>query len=126
MKTTFALLATLILSSSAFAKIVSNDHRYFVSTNGKEQPIHLLNSLIENKQVSAIKIYAGGNINVISFAKKGGAEKLYSIDDKGYMYAIEPFANYRINKIDRDNMIRFAEAPSKRFFVNNKGFFIYK
>lgn len=125
MKATLILLA-MLLSSTSFARIVSLDHRYYIETNGKEEPIYLLNSLIEKKAVKTIKIYGGGNINVISFAKNNGPEQLYSIDEKGYMYAIEPFSKYKISKIHNNNLIQFAEAPNKRFFINSQGYYIYK
>ncbi len=125
MKTTLLLLS-LLISSASFARIVSLDHRYYIETNGKEEPIYLLNELIEKKIVKTIKVYNGGNVNMISFAKKGEAEKLYSIDEKGYIYAIEPFSKYRVSKVDRNNHIQFAEAPSKKYFINSHGYFIYR
>lgn len=115
-----------VLSPAVLAKITTHNHRYYVQVKNRMAPIHLLNTLIENREVSAIKIYANGNIHMISFAKKDGVEKVYSIDEKGYMYAIEPFSHYQVSRIDKKNMIQFAQVPHKKFFINSDGFFIYK
>lgn len=126
MKSALTLIAFVLLTSSAFARIVEIEHRYYVETNGVEEPISLLNDLVVKKQISTIKIYSGGKLNMVSFAKKGEKEKHYSVDGKGFMYEIQPFSNYRVSRIDRQNMIHFAEAPKKRFFINSDGFFIHK
>ncbi len=115
----------LCFSSVSFGKIIYVDGKVFVQSKGKQAPLAMVNNLIDDSKVSAVKLYADGKINAISFAKKNEKEKLYSVDEQGYAYAIEPFASYHVKKADQRGFITFKEHPRRKYRVNEKGFFIY-
>lgn len=126
MKTALTFLALLfVLKSTAFAKIVMIDDKVFLRKEGKQVPVFLVNSFIEKGKVKKVNLYDDGRLHVISFAVKGEKEKLYSIDDQGFAYSIEPFARYQVDKVTDNGNFEFRELPGKHFRVTDKGFFIH-
>lgn len=126
MKMLLTLLAlALMLSTSAFAKIVTNDGQFFIKTKKGTHPIMSVNELIEKKEISQIKMYGKGNVHVLSFATKKGPEKLYSVDQKGFIYSIKPFSDYSISKVDANGKFQFKQVPKRNYVVDAKGFFFY-
>ena len=95
--TFFALL--MVLKSAAFAKIVMIDDKVFLRKDGRQVPVFVVNELIEKDKVKKVNLYGEGKVHLISFATKNEKEKLYSVDDQGYIYSIEPFADYKVDKI---------------------------
>lgn len=126
MKTSLSLLTlSLVLSTSAFAKIVKEKDRLFVETRNSKTPIHMVNQLIKEKKISKLKTYENGKVHVLSFSKHDGPVKLYSVDEKGYIYSIEPFSNYSISHVDDNGKFQFNEVPNRKYVVDAKGFFLY-
>lgn len=126
MKVSLASLAALLmLSLSAFGKIVVQDDKLYVESKGNRVPLGLVNSMIQEKSISDIKLYANGKIHMISFSKNGEREKIYSVDEKGFVYSIEPFSSYSVSRVDQDNLIHFKEVKNRRYKINSKGFFLY-
>ena len=124
MKKTLTLLAlSTVLTSSAFAAVVSSKGQYFIETNNGVQPIMTVNDMIEKNTISNIKTY--GNANLISFSAKKGPVTLYSIDHKGFIYSIKPFSSYTVNEVDSDGKIKFSEVPNRKYVVDAKGFYFY-
>jgi hypothetical protein len=121
--TFFALL--LVLKSTAFAKIVMMDDKVYLRKDGRQVPVFIVNELIEKEKVKKVHLYGEGKVHLISFAKKGEKEKLYSVDDQGYIYAIEPFAKYKVDKIVDNGHFVFHEVPGKKFRVTDKGYFVH-
>lgn len=120
----FCLTLLALMSFSAFGKIIHKEDMFFIETNGDLVPIVMVNELIQNKKVSAVKLYDSGNVNMITFAKHGGRVKNYSVDHKGFAYAIEPFTSHRVEMIDKRGLIRFAEYPGRKYYITKDGFFI--
>lgn len=116
---------TFLLSSSAFAKIVVNSNSFFVESKGNRKPIALLNTMAENKEISEVKLFSEGRVNLVAFSKNGEKEKIYSVDEDGFIYSIEPFTNYRVKHIDSEGIVTFKEEPKRRYRINTKGFFLY-
>lgn len=126
MKTTLTLLAlSMVLSTSAFAKIVSAKGEYFVESKSGKQPLMSVNEMIRKNTISNIKTYGDGNANLISFSEKKGPVMLYSVDEKGFIYSIKPFSGYTVSDVDADGKFKFAEVPNRKYVVDAKGFFFY-
>lgn len=126
MKATCALLAlALTFVTSCFAKIVSSDELYFIKNKDGRTPISTVNDLIKDKAISKIKTYGDGSAHIISFAKKNGPVKLYSVDQKGFIYSIKPFTDYSVMKVEPNGKFSFQEVPKRKYLVNSKGFFLY-
>lgn len=124
MKTTLALLAlSAIFSTSAFAKIVMKKNQYFIETKRHATPLSLVNELVKKDQITRVKVY--GNAHLISYATKEGPVKLYSVDEKGFTYAIEPFSTYSVSNIEKNGKFQFNEVPGRKYVVDAKGFFIH-
>lgn len=121
--TFFALL--MVLKSTAFAKIVMIDDKVFLRKDGRQVPVFVVNELIEKEKVKKVNLYGEGKVHLISFAQKGEKEKLYSVDDQGYIYAIEPFMKYKVKRIVDGGRFVFQEVPGKKFRVTDKGFFVH-
>lgn len=121
--TFFALL--MVLKSAAFAKIVMIDDKVFLRKDGRQVPVFVVNELIDKEKVKKVHLYGEGKVHLISFAKKGEKEKLYSVDEQGYIYAIAPFAEYKVNKIVDDGRFVFHEVPGKKYKVTDKGYFVH-
>lgn len=121
--TFFALL--MVLKSAAFAKIVMIDDKVFLRKDGQQVPVFLVNELIEKEKVKKVHLYGEGKVHLISFAVKNEKEKLYSVDDKGYIYSIEPYSKYKVNKIVEKEKVVFHEVPGKIYRVTDKGFFVH-
>lgn len=119
------LVLSALLTTSAFAKITTKDHKFFVESKGNRHPISMLNSLVEKKAISAVKLYANGNVHMLSFAKNGEKEKVYSVDEQGYMYSIKPFTDYQVSKVSSDGKVKFKQDTKRSYKVNPKGFFLY-
>jgi hypothetical protein len=118
-------LFLMFLASSAFAKIVLIEDKLFLRHQGKQLPLLMVNELISKKEISKVKLFGGGDIRLLSFAKKGESEKLYSVDEKGFVYAIEPFTTYEVTQVDEKGMIHFKQKPGKRFRIDPNGFFLH-
>jgi hypothetical protein len=120
-------IMTLILfglSTVGWAKIVSTDGKLFLRAQGKQIPLELVNGLVKKGEVSEVTLYKGGDIRLLSFARKGEAKpKVYSVDEKGFVYSIEPYTNYTVKKVTGEH-VQFKE-DSKKYKVDPKGFFIY-
>lgn len=114
-----------IFSSAAFAKIVVHEDKLFIRKSGKQEPIMLVNQLVDQKTITHLKLYGGGDIHLISFAKEGEKEKLYSVDTKGFVYSIEPFSSYEVEKVHAEGLITFKQQPSRKYRISSKGFFLY-
>lgn len=126
MKTAFTLIVFLLLiSTSSFARIVHTQDKMFLEQGGNRVPMETVNQLIREKKISKIKLYGEGKAHVISFAKKGEAEKLYSVDEKGFIYSLDPFASYRVKNVHDDGRISFQEVPGRKYKISSKGFFLY-
>ncbi|HXH31385.1 MAG TPA: hypothetical protein VNJ01_11275 [Bacteriovoracaceae bacterium] len=121
----FSLPLLVSLSHLAHAKVIYKNNQLFVETKGKQVPVLTVNTLISENKIEAIKLFADGQVNAISFAKKGEKEKIYSIDEKGFAYSLEPFASYKVQKTDPKGFITFKEFPKRKYRVTEKGFFIY-
>lgn len=125
MKSALTFIALLIvLKSTAFAKIVMIDDKVYLRKDGQQVPVFVVNELIEKEKVKKVHLFGEGRIHLISFAEEGEKEKLYSVDEKGYIYAIEPYSRYRVSKVVDKERFVFKEEPKKNFRVTNKGFFI--
>jgi len=124
MKTTL-LLAAMLLATNALAKISRSGDQLFIEAKGKSSPLGMVNDLISKKQVSKVKLYGDGDMHLISFAKEGEKERLYSVDEKGYTYAIKPFADYSVDKIKKDR-VEFKEQPGREYKVSSTGLFLQK
>lgn len=126
MKTALILACFILFTSTAsFGRIVHSKDKLFLEQNGERIPIETVNQLVKDKTISKIRLYGEGKVHLISFAKKGDAEKLYSVDDKGFIYSLSPFTNYKVKDIDGEGKISFQEAPGKKYRISSKGFFFY-
>lgn len=126
MKTSLSFLAlSFILSSSVFARIVEDNKQLYVETSSGKAPITMLNNMIKSKTVTKLKTYDNGKVHLISFSKHNGPTKLYSVDEKGYIYSIEPFTNYSVSNIEDNGKFQFREIPNRKFVVDAKGYFLY-
>jgi hypothetical protein len=101
------------------------DDRLYLRKDGKQVPVFLVNEFIDKKKVKKVNLFDGGKVHIVSFAIKGDREKLYSVDDQGYIYSIEPFSKYSVDKITEDGSFVFKEVPGKQFRVTGKGFFVH-
>ena len=119
------LLSAFLFNSPAFAKIVVQKNKVFIEGDGNRTPLSLVNEMIKKKEISKLKLYGAGKANVISFAKKGEKEKLYSVDKKGFVYAIDPFSKYEVKKVDDKGLVQFKEVPGKSYKITSQGFFIH-
>jgi hypothetical protein len=126
MKSYLRLLFCLsFVSFSAIGKIVPVNGRFFIEASGARQPIFLVNDAIDKGLVSKVKLFNGGRIHILSFAKEKGEEYLYSVDEKGFTYSIHPFSSYTVSDVDDDGKFRFQQVPGKKFFVDKNGFFLH-
>ena len=125
MKRILSSLLFILVSTHAFAKIVISEDKLYLRKGGDSIPLVFVNDLIEKKLVSEVKLFGKGDIHLISFAKNGEKEKIYSVDEKGYVYSIEPFASYSIKDINKKGLVEFKQAPGKRYRINSKGIFVY-
>lgn len=126
MKTSLILITLLsLISTAAFGKIVSSKGKYFIQARGEKTPLFMVNKLIEEKEIKKVKLYEDGRIHLISFAKKGEQEKLYSVDSDGFIYSIDPFASYTVDRVDANGRVQFKEAPGRKYHISSKGFFFY-
>ena len=126
MNKTLAIIPVLaFLTFSSYAKVVFTKDRLYLQKKGEQLPISFVNEMIENKAISKIKLYGGGDIRLISFAKEDSKEKLYSVDEKGYVYSIEPFTSYSVSKVNSNGTVEFKQQPGKQYRINKDGFFLY-
>ena len=126
MKTALTLFIFLLLTSTnSFARIVHTKDKLFMEQNGDRIPIDSVNNLIREKKISKIRLYGEGKVHLISFAKKDDKEKLYSVDEKGFIYSLDPFTNYHVKAIHEDGRVSFKEVPDKKYRISSKGFFLY-
>ncbi len=125
MKSALTFIALLIvLKSTAFAKIVMIDDKVYLRKDGQQIPVFVVNELIEKEKVKKVHLFGDGKIHLISFAEGKDAEKLYSVDDKGFIYSIAPYSKYRVKDVIDNERFVFQEVPGKRYRVTGKGFFI--
>lgn len=126
MTKTLALLPILsFVTFSAYAKIVIRNDQVYLQSSGEQKPLVMVNELIQSKAISKIKLYGGGEVRMISFAKNEKKEKLYSVDQKGFVYSIEPFTNYTVSKVNPGGTVEFKEKPGRRYKVDKNGYFLY-
>ena len=126
MPKTLTLVSFMVLvSTSAFAKIVTEKGQFYIESKQGKSALLNVNELIKKKAVSKVKMYGEGKANIISFAKNDGPETLYSVDEKGFIYAIKPFSSYSVSHVDADGKFQFKEVPKRKYVVDSKGFFFY-
>ncbi len=123
MKTIIAL--TLILSSAAHAKIVLEQESFFVETKGNKSPIAILNNLAKSNAIYKVKLFGGGSVHMLAFAKKNEKEKIYSVAEDGYMYSLKPFTDYEVKAITDKGLVQFKQEPKRSYRIDSKGFFLY-
>jgi hypothetical protein len=126
MKKTFLFVFLFILSLPVFAKISIDNHQLFIDSSSGNVPLFLVNNMLKDQLISKLKLYENGQIHLISFSKKGGEVRLYSVDEKGYIYDIAPFSKYSIRATDKDGKFEFAEVPGRKYSVTPKGLYLYK
>ena len=115
----------VLMTSSAFANIVSSKGEYFVETKNGKNPIMNVNEMVKNETISKIQTYGEGKVHMISFSKENGPVMLYSVDEKGFIYSIKPYSAYTVSSVDKDGKVSFKEVPKRKFSVDAKGFFLY-
>jgi hypothetical protein len=126
MNKTLALIPMLALFTfSAYAKVVFTKDRLYLQKKGEQLPLSFVNEMIENKAISKIKLYGGGDVRMISFAKEDDKEKIYSVDEKGYVYSIEPFTSYSVSKVNSNGTVEFKQQPGRKYRISKEGFFLY-
>ena len=126
MKTFVILLVlSILLSATANAKVIISKDIYYIENKNGNIPLLSVNAMIKEKSISKIVLYGNGSANLISFATKNGPVKLYSIDEKGFTYSIEPFASYNVTSTDQDGKFEFKEVPKRKYYIDAKGFFFY-
>lgn len=126
MKTVLTFFALLFfLKASAHAKVVMIDDQVYLRNDGKQLPVFLVNELIDKEKVKKVNLYDEGRLHIISFAVKGESEKLYSVDDQGYVYSIDPYSGYKVDRVTSKGLFQFKELPGRKFRVTSKGFFIH-
>ena len=124
MKTTMTFLAlTVLVSTSAFAGIITSKNQYFIQTKLGDVPLMAVNKQLKEQSISNIKTY--GNAHLISFATNKDTVKLYSVDQKGFIYNIEPYSSYTVASTDESGKFQFNEVPGRKFIVNSKGFYFH-
>jgi|GEM_PF-6034368 len=126
MKTSLALLTlAFLLPSSIYAKIISSNDLYYIQTRKGNVPVMSVNKMISEKTISNIKIYGNGMPHLISFATKNGPVKLYSVDERGFIYSIEPFTSFTVSTTEDNGQFQFNEVPGRKYNVDTKGFFFH-
>lgn len=115
----------LIFSTAAFAKIVMKDGHFFIESKKGTQPLISVNEMIENNKISQVKLYGKGKVHALSFATKDSPEKLYSVDQNGFIYLIRPFSDYSISNVNDNGKFQFKQVPKRHYVVDAKGFFFY-
>ena len=126
MKKTLTLLSlSMLLTTSVFAKIVTEEGQYYVESKAGKTAMMNVNDMLKKNEISKVKIYGEGKVNLISFSKESGPEKLYSVDEKGFIYSIEPFTSYTVTNVMPDGKFQFKETPKRKYTVSPKGFFVY-
>jgi len=126
MKKSLTMLTLMtFFATSAYAKVFIHKDKYFIKTLQGGTPLLSVNELLKEESISRIKIYGNGNAHLISFSKNNGPEKLYSVDENGFTYAIEPFTSYSVSSAEEDGRFQFNEIPGRKYRVNSKGFFLY-
>jgi hypothetical protein len=118
------ILTILLLSSIVEASIVVSENKFFVESKGKRIPIFKLNNLTSRGEISQLKVFAKGKINVVAFALKDQKERIYSVDEDGFIYLIAPFANYELKRVVANEKIEFKQQPGKYYSISSKGLFI--
>jgi hypothetical protein len=126
MKNLITLLSlSVFFSTSVFAKIVVDKNLLYIQTSTETVPLSTVNDMIKQNAISNLKMYGNGSAHIISYAVKKDVVKLYSVDEKGFTYAIEPFSSYNVSNTDEEGKFQFNEIPGRKFIVDPKGFFIY-
>lgn len=125
MKKSGLSLAILMLSTSAFSAIISEKGKLYIRSKNGKAPIIKVNDLLEKEQVKNLKLFGNGDVNLLSFKTDKTDEKLYSVDEKGFIYSIEPFASYDVTRVHQDGKVEFKQEPKKKYRINEKGFFLY-
>lgn len=121
----FYCVAILFNIPLGHTKIVTHNGEFFIVSNHQRVPIFLVNQLVEKGEISRVKLYGAGNAHLISFSKDSDKkEKLYSVDEKGFIYSINPFVDYSVTEVDDQGKFKFREVQNKKFFISDKGFFL--
>jgi hypothetical protein len=116
----------ILLMNSLQAKIINREGVFFLGSGSESTPIIMLNELIQQKKVSQIILYAQGSIHLLSFAKEGEKPKLYSVDAKGFIYALDPYMNYDVSKVNSNGTFEFKQRPGLSYHVSSKGFYLHE
>lgn len=125
MKIVFLSIFLIVFVFPAWAKISIKDHQLFMDDSSSSFPLTLVNNMLKQQLISKVKIYEDGNIHLISFSKKGEKVKIYSVDEKGFIYDISPFSKYSISSTNKQGQFEFSEEPGRKYTVNPEGFFLY-
>lgn len=127
MKSFLYIFSIFLLSMNSIqAKIINREGVFYLGSGSESTPIIMLNELIQQKKVSQIILYAQGSIHLLSFAKEGEKPKLYSVDAKGFIYALDPYMNYEIKKINSNGTFEFKQRPGLSYHVSSKGFYLHE
>lgn len=121
----FLTMFLFLFAQTSFAKVIIKNDQLYLETTAGRTPMSTLNTMIDKKEVSKLKLHGDGKAHVISFAKNRGDEKLYSIDHRGFVYDIKPFSNYSVSKVYENGDIEFKQEPGKRYKVTSEGYYVY-
>lgn len=120
-----SLTALLALTSlNLFAGITNEKGKFYIHSKKGKAPILKVNELLASKKIKNPTIYGNGKVNAISFKSSQGT-MLYSVDEKGFIYSIEPFSKYDISKVHSDGKFEFKQIPNRKYSINENGFFLY-
>lgn len=124
MKKILAIFILFMISLDSNARIIFQKERLYLQSNGEQRPLSMVNELIQKNAISKVKIYDNGGINLISFSTRSGEEKIYSVDEKGFVYSIAPFTNFSISRIGH-GLVEFKQFPGRQYRIDRNGYFLY-
>jgi hypothetical protein len=114
----------LLISSSSFAKIIYSNKKLFIEQDGHRTPVEMVNQLIKEGKITKVRLFRKGEVHMISFSNDKAPEKLFTVDEKGFIYTLEPYTNYNIKEVRRDGKFSFEEVPGRLFEVSKEGLFL--
>jgi hypothetical protein len=118
------MFLSICFSANAWSKIISHEGKMYLRDSGKQVPLELVNELVKKGEVSEVTLFEGGEVRMLSFARKGQPARIYSVDQKGFVYSIEPFTNYRV-KTTKKGLVQFHEEPKRFYKIDPNGIFTY-
>ncbi|HLW57275.1 MAG TPA: hypothetical protein VKY27_07815 [Bacteriovoracaceae bacterium] len=119
------LMLSVLVANVSWAKVVISKDQLFLETTAGRTPLSSLNTMLEKREVKKLKLHGDGKAHIVSFAKKNGDVRNYSIDHRGFIYDIEPFSKYTITKVHPNGDIEFKETPGKRYKITSEGYYVY-